>query len=74
MPPVHYYTVDHPEANGRTPQKGEHAYSFQFPLADGNDLVIHCGQESMERFAEFLGSMIIDDAESAENQPTDLGS
>jgi hypothetical protein len=61
MDRAHYYTKDHPEANGRKPLAGEHAYSLIFPLADGNELEMHCGEETLEKFAEMLGSMMIDD-------------
>jgi hypothetical protein len=56
----HFYTTDHPESNGRIPQPGEHAYSFMFPLAHGESLVVHCGDETMLKFSEFIGSMMID--------------
>jgi len=55
-----FYTKDHPEANGRTPKSGEHSYKLTFPLANGEDLLIFCGDETMERFGEMLGSMILD--------------
>lgn len=58
----HIYTKDHPEANGRTPQSGEHAYTFTFPLADGASLEVHMGDESISKFRDFLGSMDIDEA------------
>ncbi len=57
----HFYSKDHPEANGRKPKPGDRAYVFQFPLEDGNDLHIHCGDETLAKFREFLGSMILDD-------------
>lgn len=56
------YTKDHPQANGREPLAGEHAYQFIFPLANGNSAVICCGVETLEKFREFLGSMQLDDA------------
>jgi hypothetical protein len=52
----HFYTKDFPEANGRIPVQGEHAYTFTFHLADGDEVVIHCGDETLEKFREFLGS------------------
>lgn len=63
------YTIDHPEANGRKLEPGEHAYRFLFPLADGSELEIHCGDQTMCRFQEFIGSMIIDDDAEASTQP-----
>lgn len=62
MTTTHFYAKDHPEANGRKPQPGEHAYKLQFPLADGNEVFIHCGDETFSRFAEMIGSMALDDA------------
>lgn len=57
-----FFTKDHPEANGRTPQSGEHEYTLTFPLADGSSLYIRCGEESLDKFREFLGSMSLDDS------------
>lgn len=48
----HFTTPDHPEANGRKPQSGEHAYNLMFPLADGGELLIHCGDETVTRFSD----------------------
>jgi hypothetical protein len=59
---------DHPEANGRTPKSGEHAYTFTFPLENGTDLKIECGEETLHRFSDMLGRMLIDDA--LEGAPT----
>jgi hypothetical protein len=59
---LRFYTKDHPEANGRIPKDGENAYEFIFPLADGTSLRIHCGDETMLKFQEFLGSMQLDTA------------
>lgn len=61
MKTSHYYTEDHPQASGRKPEIGDHAYEFMFPLEDGNSIVIHCGDETMVKFAEFIGSMTLDD-------------
>ncbi len=62
MSETHLYTKDHPEAGDRTPQVGEVEYRLLFPLQDGGDLVVHCGRETLERFSEMLGSMLIDEA------------
>jgi len=59
---LRFYTKDHPEANGRIPKLGEHAYEFMFPLDDGTSLKIYCGDETMIKFQEFIGSMQLDDA------------
>ncbi len=56
-----FYTKDHPEANKRVPNRGERAYKLTFPLADGSSLEVHCGEETFDKFREFLGSMVIDD-------------
>ena len=56
-----FITKDHPEANGRQAQSGEHAYQLLFPLDNGDDLVIHCGDETMTRFSDMIGRMILDD-------------
>lgn len=52
---------DHPEANGRIPKPGEHGFTLTFPLADGDQLNVLCGRETLNRFAEIIGSMAIDD-------------
>lgn len=57
-----FFTKDHPEIGGRRPKPGEHAYQLRFPLADGSELVLHCGDETLGRFRELLGSMDLDDA------------
>jgi hypothetical protein len=56
-----FYAKDHPEARGRTPQAGEHAYELIFPPDDGNSVAIKCGEETLTKFREFLGSMALDD-------------
>lgn len=58
---IEFWCKDHPEANGRIPQHGEHAYCFLFPLADGKDLKIYCGEETLDHFRDFLGRMVIDE-------------
>lgn len=67
----HFTTPDHPEANGRTPQPGERGYTLTFPLDDGGELVIHCGDETVTRFSDqivakvsaLLGSTKLDNEE-----------
>jgi hypothetical protein len=53
---VVFRTEDHPEANGRKPQRGESAYTLRFPLDDGRELVVHFGQRGFDT----LGQMVID--------------
>ena len=50
----YFYTKDHPRANGRIPLPGEHTYSFTFPLQDGNDLVVYCGEETLHEMKRLL--------------------
>lgn len=57
------YVKDHPEANGRMAQRGEHGYTLKFPLASGETLEVMCGEETLNHFRDFLGSMALDDAE-----------
>lgn len=64
----HLYTKDWPEANGRTPVAGEHEYTFMFPLANGNSVVIHCGTETLDKFRDFLGHMQLDDEAERDRQ------
>lgn len=52
---------DDPEANGRRPQTGEQRFSLKFPLDNGDELTLHCGKETFDRFAEMIGQMIVDD-------------
>ena len=56
-----FRTVTHPEAHGRMPVKGDYAYTLKFPLENGDDLVVECGQEDLDRFAEMIGKMMVDD-------------
>lgn len=55
-------TVDHPEANGRTPLPGEHGYTLIFPLETGGRLLVLCGDESFARFSDMIGRLLIDNA------------
>ena len=55
-------TVDDPEANGRQPCKGDARYTFTFPIEDGSSLQIQMGRESLAKFADFIASMMLDDA------------
>lgn len=55
-------TKDHPEACGRAPLAGEHGYTLTFPLEDGTNLDVLCGEESLLRFSDMIGRMLIDNA------------
>jgi hypothetical protein len=60
-----FYVKDHPEVNGRTAVKGEHGYTLRFPLQDGTELQVLCGEETLTRFSDMIGRMLIDnDAEA----------
>jgi hypothetical protein len=60
-----FYVKDHPEANSRTAVKGEHGYTLRFPLQDGTELQVLCGEETLTRFSDMIGRMLIDnDAEA----------
>jgi len=63
-------TKDHPEANGRIPQRGDVEYGFTFPLEDGCTLEVRMGQETLDKFREFLGSMDLDDATEPLTNPS----
>lgn len=56
-----FRTKGHPEANGRQPVAGDHAYTFTFPLENGGELRVHGGHEDLERFSDMIGRMMIDD-------------
>ncbi len=59
---MEYRCKDDPEANGRTPQRGEQRFTLIFPLEDGQELKIHMGRESMNHFETFISQMMIDDS------------
>lgn len=62
------YTKDHPEAGGRKPMAGEHEYKLTFPLQDGTDLHVKCGEETLTRFSDMIGRLLIDnDSEREES-------
>ena len=65
---LEFRVKDDPEANGRTPQKGEQRFTLVFPLEDGRELKLHMGREGMNYFESFLVQMMFDDAE-AEKAP-----
>ena len=57
-----FRTVDHPEANGRTPLSGEHGYALTFPLENGETMTVECGEETFMRFSDMIGRLLIDNA------------
>lgn len=57
---------DDPEANGRTPLRGEQRFTLIFPLDTGEELKLHMGRESMNHFETFIGQMMIDDNNEAD--------
>jgi len=59
--PIHFRTKDHPEVNGRKPQDGEHAWTFKFPLENGDDLLIHMGDEGLANFRQVVLDQMIDE-------------
>lgn len=61
-----FYVEDHPEANGRIPQPGEHGYTLTFPLQDGSKLHVLCGKETLDRFSDMIGRMLIDNEASGD--------
>lgn len=62
MTTAHFYCKDHPKANHRKPEPGDREYTLRFPLEDGNEIAVHCGDETFSRFSEMIGSMALDDA------------
>lgn len=59
---IEFRCKDDPEANGRTPQKGEQRFTLIFPLENGDELRLQMGRESMNYFESFLAQMMIDDS------------
>lgn len=51
-------TEDHPEANGRQPQRGEQIYEARFPLEDGRELVLQMGKKGFEQTTDLLMDLI----------------
>lgn len=47
-------TNDHPQANGRQGQEGEHAWNLRFPLEDGRYLEVQVGDECFENFERMI--------------------
>lgn len=55
-----FRTKDHPEANGRTPKKGEQEFSLKFPLENGDVLVVKMGKEGWDTVGQFILDEAID--------------
>ena len=68
MPAIEYRCKDYPEANGRNPTIGEQGFTLKFPLENGDDLILKCGKETFDRFAEMIGRMIVDDHIEGKNR------
>lgn len=56
--------IDDPEANGRTPQRGDARYTLTFPLESGDSLNVLIGRPSLNYFATFIAQMMVDDSNS----------
>ena len=49
-----FRTKDHPEANGRIAQQGEVCFLLDFPLEDGNRLIIATGLQVIADLRKML--------------------
>lgn len=58
---IEFKCKDDPEANGRTPKKGEQRFTILFPLEDGSELKVHMGREGMNHFESFIAQMMVED-------------
>lgn len=56
-----YRCKDDPEANGRTPQRGEQRFTFLFPLENGEELKVHMGREGLNVFSSFIANLMVDE-------------
>ena len=57
---------DHPEANGRSVQPGDVAWTLRIPLEDGDTLFLKLGKKSRDNI---FGMMIADCHDSGEDEP-----
>ena len=62
MATIEFKCKDDPEANGRTPQRGEQRFTLIFPLENGDDLKVYAGRETMNHFESFIAQMMVDDS------------
>lgn len=51
------YARDHPEANGKAPNRGDIGYAISIPLDDGRVLYLYLGQQGFTAFREILAAM-----------------
>lgn len=58
----HVFAKDWPEANGRQALDGEKGYNLTFAICDGSSLIVHCGQQTLDAFADMIGRLMIDNA------------
>lgn len=55
-----FITYDHPNANGRTPEKGELEYGLKFTLEDGSVLNVKMGEEGWNSLTDMMMDMLAD--------------
>lgn len=58
---ISYRTKDHPEANGRTAQIGDEAFTYAFPLEDGSTLYVETGRDGMLALRQVVLDQMIDE-------------
>lgn len=49
-----YRTHDHPGANNRTPEVGEHQWNLDFTTEDGRQFRVHVGPDSRKAMIQML--------------------
>lgn len=62
MAEIVYRTEDCPDANGRTPTVGDLRWKFQFPLDNGDTLILFMGSTAHLAMIEMLQNEADDDA------------
>jgi hypothetical protein len=60
-PDLVFRSIDHPEANGRTPVPGDQIYTIGVDLEDGRHLHLKMGRNSFDNFRGMLEQMDADD-------------
>lgn len=53
-PEIILITQDHPEAVGRKVRVGETGYILRFPLNDGRELVLKCGEQGIQTLSNLM--------------------
>lgn len=53
-------TKCHPEANGRTPQLTDTAYTVRLPLENGEILTVEMGQKGFDTLSSLIMDMLTD--------------